>query len=207
MTDRDPLFPDLEDEAYLPVHPLGNIDGDDPEPNPAFRVDSTTKAEWAMRKVVAARADLARIAAEAEELQHRIIAWHQQAERRPQRTIEHFEALLVRYHRETYEAAVAEGVREKDLPKSIKLPSGVLKSTAPGKGRLVVDDEAALVEWLVTNDYVDDLTKRTVKNAELRSAAVETDKDGVTVLVLGGEVVPHVRIDKDSERTFTVSPT
>jgi hypothetical protein len=206
----DPLFPDYENEAWLWPDAPPAAEAPEPEPNPRFLVDSTAKAEWAMRRVVAARAEIARIAAEAEELQHRIIAWHQQAERRPQRTLEHFEALLVRYHRDQYEQAIADGVREKDLPKSIKLPSGVLRSTAPGKGRLVVDDEDALIEWLDANttlDVIEEVVARKVQAAKLRAVAVETDKDGETVLIVSGQVAPHVRVERDTERSFTVAPS
>lgn len=199
----DSLFPDYDAEAFIP-----SGDGETVIPDDArFVVDSTAKAEWAMQRLAAAMGEIAARRAEADEMAGRVERWLDRVTRSPASTADYMRALLVDYHQRLWAAAVEAGVVERDLPRSVPLPSGDLSSRAPGKGALVVDDEDGLLAWLAENDGpVTEVSRRVIVKSLLRERCAEVDKDGATVLVLDGQVVPHVHVERTGERSWSVTP-
>jgi hypothetical protein len=137
--------------------------GSDTLPEPAQRwiIDGTGSAEWAMRHVAAADAQIAALAAQAEEWRERIDAWLERESSRPQATRAFFVGHLERY---------ALNLRAADpAAKTLSLPSG--RVTTVGRvPRVIVTDEEAAVEWARTN-APDAITERIVTSiplAELR---------------------------------------
>lgn len=199
----DSMFPDYGAEAFVASGDGESVIPDDTR----FVVDSTAKAEWAMQRLITAENEGNAAVAQRDEFVQRADRWFERVTARPSRTVEFMRRLLTDYHKRLWDEAVAAGVRERDLPRTVPLPSGDLTSRAPGPGRLVVEDEAALIGWLETNGApVDDLTSRSIRKADLRESCVEVEKDGETVLVFDGQVVPHVRIEKSEERSWGVKP-
>lgn len=99
--------------------------------------------------------------------------------------------------------------------KSLPLPAGTLKLTAPGQASLVVDDLEAFVAWVDADADRAVFLKREpkpvaamVKDATAlgRKLRTEGDRDVFEVVDEAGEVVPGVTMTKPSEDRFSVTP-
>lgn len=107
----------------------------DAEPD-RWRIRTDDDAEWALRHLAEARAELERLRQQSLRWQERIEAWFRQAAREPARRAEFFQA-----HAEWYgRRCRAEG------RKSVKLPSGTI-ATRSTPAAAVIADPVALVEW------------------------------------------------------------
>lgn len=210
MTDDDlealPLPDFLEDPEPIPGGiPLATILG---EPNDEFRWRPTDlrTAEWAMRKLAAAKRHLAELEASA-------VAWHQSIDRwfervsiRWTRTMDYFEGALIGYAAE---------VREADpKAKTLVLPSGQVSSVGRQAAPVITDPEA-LVQWLERNAEgmslpLADLVKRTevkkpVAKAVSQLVQVVEVEPGVLGIRFRGLSVPGVDV-RPAETSFTVKP-
>jgi hypothetical protein len=103
--------------------------------------------------------------------------------------------------------------------KSLPLPAGTLKLTAPGQPAVVVVDEGEFVAWCLDDAHPDrdELLRRTVavEKAELKRRARLGPRDDslsdelLTVFKAvddNGEVVPGVRFTKPAVPRFSVTP-
>ena len=133
-----------------------------------WRVRTDDDAEWALRKIGAARAELAELEAKAKRWADKIASWFEQAAKDPERTAEFFTAQVERY-------AMAER-REHDR-KSVKLPSGKF-STRSVPLALEIDDDEALVEWAVDNLPDAIRVREDVQVSTLRAHVPIVDIDG-----------------------------
>lgn len=97
-----------------------------------FRVDEDGKAEWALRKLAAAEADVERLRLQAEDWTARITAWFQQAAKRPVQTVAYMTGQLERY---------ALDRREETGAATLTLPSGVVSTREQKPAPQVDDDE------------------------------------------------------------------
>jgi hypothetical protein len=169
---------------------------------------------------------LRHLAAEEASLRAQARLWHQQiddwlarATAGPARRQAFFENALVSY---------AASWREQDEKRrTLHLPSGEIKATVPATAKVVIDDEAALLEWL--NEVEEQTTlgdhdpteaaelahaaiKRTpdtVRLPELRKLVkAEPTQDGgwVAVCPLTGECPPGVRVEPPGPATYNPKP-
>ena len=125
----DATFATAEGENILVVEA---IESDD-----RWRVRTDDDAEWALRRIAAANADLEALHEKAKRWTEQITGWFEQAAREPARTAEFFTAQVERY-------AMAE--RREHNRKSVRLPSGKF-STRSVPGALEIVDEAEVLEW------------------------------------------------------------
>lgn len=142
-----------------------------------WRIDDLDKAEWAMRKLSAINKELAEKESIAEAWTRKISEWLE-GEIKP----------LVK-HREFFEGhleAYARELRERENIKTLKLPSGRVKSTYKAARPQVVDEDS-LIEWLETHDVgdIDELVrvkKSVVKDAFKKLVEKDALKKGDVVL-------------------------
>lgn len=138
-----------------------------------WRVRTDDDAEWALRKIAVATAELAELDAKAKRWAEKIQAWFEQAAKDPARTAEFFTAQVERY-------AMAER-REHDR-KSVRLPSGKF-STRQSADALEIVDEETLVSW--ARAFLPDAVRvrEDVQVSTLRSLVSIVDIDDVYVWV------------------------
>lgn len=130
---------DVEQEIELAGHPQ---DHPELQQTQRFIVDDETKAEWALRKLARAEADLERDKAIALAEIEKVSVWLDARRNITQRQIDFFKSLLREFH--TNELA------SDPKRKTISLPSGTLRARkAPEKW--VVEDESAFVTWAKDN--------------------------------------------------------
>lgn len=164
-----------------------------PEARQAWSIDGDNSAVWALRKLAAQRAEIARIDRDADAEILRIKEWAEEAKRGPERAASFFEAKLIDYRRRL-EAA------DPKLPKTYKLPAGTIAVRAGSKS-VKVTDKAAFVEWAADN-RLDALTL-----TPRVSGLADLPRTGDGELVgAEGEVVPGV-IEVTGDPTYTVKPT
>lgn len=174
------------------------------EESDRFTVEDEGGAEWALLKVRQARIKIH----EAQELydfeKGRIDQWLEGQMVEHSRTIDFFEGHLKRWHRGIIAREEAEGIDDKHLTKSIKLPAGTLKSRM---GSPTVEfDQDAFVEWAKKNHKDWLRVKHEIEKSEAKKHLVPVvDDEGVGHVVDGstGETVPGVTIEP-GERTFSV---
>jgi len=128
LTPWESLYPDLPDLAPP-------VPGD---ASPAFVVDSLSKADWAVYKILDAEARIARRAELASELHARIDQWKARADSPDQDSICYLSALL----RPFVESEIASSRRSR----SLLLPSGTA-SLRKLPDRLEITDAAAAMAW------------------------------------------------------------
>jgi len=164
-----------------------------------WRVRTDDDAEWALRKIAAADAELDALHEKARRWEAKIGEWFEQAAKEPARTAEFFTAQVERY-------AMAE--RREHNRKSVRLPSGKF-STRSVPGALEIVDEAEVLEWAkaVMPDAV--RVREDVQVSTLRSLVTTVDAlDGKWVddtgevqdlppgtLYRPGRVVPKVEVE------------
>lgn len=98
-----------------------------------FRIEDDNAAEWAMRKLALAQAEVAQLQAQAQEWADRIQHWFVQAARPHADTLVYMEERLADY-----------GLRRRQAGGSatLNLPSGAIKTTSSSRAVEVADDEA-----------------------------------------------------------------
>lgn len=179
---------DDEVRGYLAA--LGDTDPERAEKaRPPFEVHDLGSADWAGRKVRQAHNRIG----EAQRWRDRVVAEadaHLEREKaRHLPTIEFFEEHLTRWLRAEIDAD-PKGAKSRDLP------CGLTVKRTKGRTSLVVEDEAALVEWLRDEhptlvEFVPRFSKAAVKRLTttdglaLKGATVETGED--TYTVVGGD--------------------
>jgi hypothetical protein len=103
-----------------------------------FRVDDDYKAEWAMRKLAAAQAEIDALEAERDRQRAELDAWFDRRIRPSLRTLSFMEGLLIGYGMDQAE----EG------RKTVDLPSGKIRATDRRETpRIVIDDPTAVSMW------------------------------------------------------------
>ncbi len=136
---KDTDHPAREVGRDLKATPLFDLAERDHRP---WRVTDLGSAEWAMSKCAQAEAELQLLGAQAALWSRRIQDWYAEAARPLEAKVGFMSAQLERYAIE---------VRAEDPKrKSVKLPSGTVKTTAKA-ARLVVTDEDAAKEWAREN--------------------------------------------------------
>ncbi len=136
-----------------------------------WQVSDDARAEWAMARLAAARAEQESINDQAQAWQTRLDQWYASARAQADRDAAFFEGLLIAYLRHRREAD--------PQVKSIKLPSGRIASTGGGP-RVEVIDVDVFAAWCAAHG-LDDLVRRDPKPimAEVRKAlAIEEHPDG-----------------------------
>ena len=98
----------------------------------AFCIDSEDRANWLVRKIVAAR-----------DYSERVKAWCEQEQRRAAREEQ---TLLFLFGRQIERWARSEVAKLRGMRKSLRLPAGSVGFRSVGP-RLVVDDERAVLQW------------------------------------------------------------
>jgi hypothetical protein len=166
------------------------------------------EAEWAMAQLAACHAERDALRAQAIGWQDEISRWLARAERPAINRGAFFEAALETYIRG----------RHATDPKlrTVHLPSGTLKVTVPKGGSVVVDDERALMLWLLSDSGSDtipaeDIIKRpepSVLVSELRKhvRAVEVDGEWRVVVPATGEQPPAVHAEPPKDPSYRVNP-
>lgn len=102
-----------------------------------WHITSLGEAEWAMAHVAAATDQIAAVDEQRQLWQAKLDEWFRDATREPQRSIEFFEGHLERW-----------GVTQRtDKVKTVKLASGDIATSRPTAPKIVLDDEAAFIDW------------------------------------------------------------
>lgn len=168
------LVQHVAEVAMAPDFDPGPVGDDMPAPARAgarWRIRSAEEAEWAMRHLAAADANLELLKSQRDAYVAKITAWHLAAMREPNRS-----AAFFRAHLEAW------GVEQRELhPKvaTIPLPSGAIATTTHKPAVQVLDDEA-VAEWAEATlpaMRADELVKLTTKVyiGELRKEVAITD--------------------------------
>jgi phage host-nuclease inhibitor protein Gam len=119
----------------------GIMPGEAPEAARRWTVTGDGEAEWAMRHVAAATAELESLREQAEAWESRIHAWFMHRAKPLQATVAFMSAHLERY---------ATDLRKADEKrKTVTLPSGKVTTTRT-QPKVVVRDEPAVIEWAET---------------------------------------------------------
>lgn len=201
---------DAELDAYLDDTDLGDL-------GPLSVLDELSITELDERRVSAMVARRQRLLAEAVRIADRvadrvapIYAWQADRSAGIEQQIEWIDRQLERFTRETLPT-----MHRKSLP----LPAGTLKLTAPGAPSLVVTDEGEFVAWAIDEHHPDrdELLRRTVAldKAEIKrryhvGPKIDDEStealDAFVVVDSDGEVVPGVRFTKPAQPRFSVTP-
>ncbi|HPU75075.1 MAG TPA: host-nuclease inhibitor Gam family protein [Bacillota bacterium] len=150
-------------------------------------VEDEALANWALRKIAAARAELARKQQVAAGEAARVETWLAGETRRLQDRIDYFTGRLLVYHRPLFDA-------DPKHNRTIKLPCGTLQFRKPPAR--FERDEGVLLTWL-ENQSLDEFIrdKREVEWAKLKSQCqVAGDK---LILKSTGELVGGVKVLED----------
>lgn len=154
----------------------------------AWRIEGDRTATWVLRKLKAARAELERIDAEADEEEARIEEWRAMSKSPIEADARFFEDSLVDYYRRL-EA-------EREMPKTYKLPAGsITKRKAPD--RIEVDDAEAFKDWAEASGRLDLLR---IKIDPDKNALKNLNHDEEGRIIDYGEPVPGVRWAEGEDR-------
>lgn len=163
---------DPQDEGYQP-----------------WQIDTVRMAEWAMRKVSQAEAEIFDAKQHAEYWHHEIDEWLIKATSRAQTT-----SRFLGHHLEEFALAVR--ITSDHKLKTVELPAGVVNTRAD-KAKVVVVDETKLIEWCEVNLNAAVKIDKSILVSELRKH-VEIASDGmsdpVVVDPVTGELVPGVDV-------------
>lgn len=223
-----PAFANELDEAILAAVLAGHDQEPGYEPDGDDRLGQTVvaarawfpttigEADWAMRKLAAARAREDEIEGEARGMMDRITAWADGERRRIDPAITFFESRLKMF-------GLARRIQDPRDGKSTRLPSGTVSTKAGPGPKVVVQDEAAFLEWaegLSGDEYA--AAVKTVKSPKLtgirdmvaigtaegvRDASGEVTVARVPVYPPTGEVVPGLAVAGEQPMTVTVKPS
>lgn len=136
---------DVEPASFAADVVMGASDtGDDPRvPEGArWRIRSTDEAEWAMRHLAQAQANIDAIEEQRKAYVERITTWSENALRSPRRDVAFFGGHL--------SAFALERRAQNERNATLSLPSGTVK-TARSKPKAVIVDEKAVVGWAATH--------------------------------------------------------
>lgn len=153
-------------------------------------------ADWALRKLAKARADIEQAERMADERKKLIDRWLQDSTASDCQTVEFFTGLLSEYHSRV--------LADDPDRKTLDLPSGRVKSRTY-KPAVVIDDLDELVEWLVEVDRADEITW-TPKVGVRKVRKFVTAHDGDPVDMDLGERVPGLSV-RPGKTSFTVDPS
>lgn len=163
------------------------IDGD----RESFRITDDSSADWAGRKLKAARDRIAANNALADDEIHRVEAWLVDVNSTLTADAHYFEWLLTQY---ALEVRAADPKR-----KSIKLPT-VTMSTREPRATVTITDEDELKAWAKAHrPELIRITETTDK------PALNKLRDGDTVVTPDGEIIPGVEVVKADIPTVTVT--
>ena len=149
------------------------------ESDDRWRVRTDDDAEWALRRIAAANADLEALHEKAKRWTEQITGWFEQAAREPARTAEFFTAQVERY-------AMAER-REHDR-KSVRLPSGRFSTRQSAEALEILDDDKVLA-WAHIHAPDTIRLRADVLVSSLRGCLSPAESEGKWVVVETGEVV------------------
>jgi len=127
------------DAALDPDQAVHDLADSDDGPNRRWWIANDRAAEWAMRHVAEADAELAQLAEQRAEWVRKIDQWFTQAAGRERARRAFFTEHLERY-------ALAERERTDGNRKTIQLPSGTIR-TRPSQPTVAVQDEAKVLAW------------------------------------------------------------
>jgi hypothetical protein len=190
-----PAFLAVESEPFSPedldlaLEPSRDPDDTLWERSPAiarWTIEDEGAAQWAMALYAEALAEVFRISAQADEWAERIADWQESESRRAGQRLAFFRVLIEDYARRRRE--------EDPRHKTLRLPSGEVKSRSVAARVVVVDSDVAL-NWLRQNAPETIKVVQSVSMSELRKATRITD-DGV-VCPETGELVPGVEVEPD----------
>jgi phage host-nuclease inhibitor protein Gam len=182
---------DVEQEIELAGHPQGHPELQQTQ---RFIVDDETKAEWALRKLARAEAELERDRAIALAEIEKVSAWLDARRNVTQRQIDFFRSLLREFH--TNELA------SDPKRKTISLPSGTLRARKAAE-KWVVDNEVAFIDWAKVNLPEAVRTREEAAKTEIKkllqiSEVAITTEDGQPAFYASlpdtGEIVPGVTV-------------
>lgn len=161
-----------------------------PEVREGWRVDSMSAADWALRKIRAARMEMENLKKYADSEKARIDMWLKEQTEARQRDVDFFEAQLKPF--------VADALDGKKA-KTMKFPCGScsFKKSTPS----FTKDEAVLLQYVKDNDSQYINVKESVNWAEFKKT-LQFAQDG-KMITCDGEVVPGVSYTV-GEDTFTV---
>lgn len=163
-----------------------------PEVREGWRVDSMSAADWALRKIRAARMEMENLKKYADSEKARIDMWLKEQTEARQRDVDFFEAQLKPF--------VADALNGKKT-KTMKFPCGScsFKKSAPK----FTKNEAELLAFVEENygDFVDVAVKKSVKWTEFKQT-LDFASNG-RLVTENGEIVPGVSYTV-GEDTFTV---
>lgn len=167
----------------------------EPEARERWAIDGDATATWALRRLAAARAELARIEDRHADERNRLDRWATDASRGPLHDAEFFTGKLIDYRRQL-EAA------DPKLRATYPLPGGSVKRRK-GSQQVEVTDEASFVEWATAN--APRLLAVAPSKAAIREALVVTDEEtGILVDPATGEQVPGVTRPRGAD-TYSVT--
>jgi len=192
----DPLYDDWEIQKELDdLAAAERLDDERP-----WQINDDAGANWALRKIAKAEAEIARINLIAQAELDRIQQWRADATKAPSDDVSFFRGHLIDYRRRLEE-------NDPSLPKTYRLPAGDI-TRRRGPTRVEVADEKAFVAWAVQNDpsllSLKPLVSR-LKDQKDRYLSGVPDGDesverAVNVVARTGEIVPGVRYVFEPER-------
>jgi hypothetical protein len=199
LVDIDAVVRDYADDApERPAAALTNRVG-------TWTPTTEQEAEWCLAQLAACRAERDKLREQAIDWQDEISRWHDRAERPARNRAAYFEGCLQTYLRARHDAD----------PKlrTVRLPSGELKVTVPKAGSVQVDDERALMLWLlggkagIPAEEVIKAPDPTVLVSELRKRVKAVEVDGQWRAVgPTGEQPPGVHAEGPNDPTYRVNP-
>lgn len=169
------------------------------EPAEPWEIHDDAEANWALRKIYQAEREIERVNANAQREVERILLSRDAAVQSAQQTVSFMKLHLIHYRRKLEEA-------DPTLPKTYRLPAGVL-SRRKGPSRYVVTDEKAFIEWAERNDP--DAYRRTplvsaLDNPNYRCVGEQKESSDVEqrspIVTTSGELVPGVERVREPDR-------
>lgn len=171
--DEPPISPPELEQLLDWVETNTDPEGLPPEtPASSWLIQDDGQAEWAMRHLAEADANLAALNEQAAAYLARITAWHEAARHRVTTR-----RIFFAGHLEAWAMKERQATGRKSFP----LPSGTVRTTLPTKPTVDVVDEPAVVEWAAGNledDQYAEVVKSTVRLTQFR--ALTGVADGVT---------------------------
>lgn len=174
LTPWESLYPDFPDLA-----PPASATGD---ASPTFVIDSLSKADWAVYKILDAEARIARRAELAAELHARIDQWKAKADSPDGNTIAYLSALL----RPFVESELASSRRSR----SLLLPSGTA-SLRKLPDRLEITDAASAMAWAESHAPEAVIIEKKLSRAELKRLVLRQ-----------GEAIPGIEAELGHDELY-----
>lgn len=154
-----------------------------------FVIDNDSKAEWALEKIKAEKADMERLVSLCEQK----IAEYQEKIELFKKQYENSTSFLVSCLQQYFNTVPHKKTKTQE---TYKLPSGTLKLKYPGPE--FVRDEETLVKWLKDNNYTDHIKIKESADWASLKAKVKVDKGNV--ITEDGEIIEGVKaVDRPPE--------